>query len=63
MLREELYAVAVADGYSLVSKGKSFGICSIIGGFNAARASAWTLRAFSFSLYCIESMISLKISS
>ena len=40
MLREELYTVAVADGYSLVSKGKSFGVCSVIGGFNAARASA-----------------------
>jgi acetolactate synthase-1/2/3 large subunit len=36
MLRDERYAVAVADGYSRVSNGKSFGVCSVMGGLNAA---------------------------
>ena len=36
MVRDERYAVAVADGYSRVSNGKSFGVCSVMGGLNAA---------------------------
>jgi acetolactate synthase-1/2/3 large subunit len=36
MVRDERYAVAVADGYSRVSDGKSFGVCTIMGGTNAA---------------------------
>jgi acetolactate synthase-1/2/3 large subunit len=36
MLRDERYAVAVADGFSRVSNGKRFGVCSIMGSINAA---------------------------
>jgi acetolactate synthase-1/2/3 large subunit len=36
MVRDERYAVAVADGYSRVSNGKSFGVCTVMGGLNAA---------------------------
>jgi len=36
MVRDERYAVAVADGYSRVSDGKAFGVCSVMGGTNAA---------------------------
>jgi acetolactate synthase-1/2/3 large subunit len=36
MVRDERYAVAVADGYSRVSNGRSFGVCSVMGGINAA---------------------------
>jgi len=36
MVRDERYAVAVADGFSRVSNGKSFGVCSMMGGLNAA---------------------------
>ena len=36
MVRDERYAVAVADGYSRVSNGKRFGVCSVMGGVNAA---------------------------
>ncbi|NIT62228.1 MAG: thiamine pyrophosphate-binding protein, partial [Aliifodinibius sp.] len=36
MLRDERYAVAVADGFSRVSNGKRFGVCSIMGSLNAA---------------------------
>ncbi len=36
MVRDERYAVAVADGYSRVSNGKAFGVCSVMGGLNAA---------------------------
>jgi acetolactate synthase-1/2/3 large subunit len=36
MVRDERYAVAVADGYSRVSNGHSFGVCSVMGGINAA---------------------------
>jgi len=34
MMRDERYAVAVADGYSRVSDGRSFGVCSVMGGIN-----------------------------
>ena len=36
MVRDERYAVAVADGFSRVSDGKAFGVCSVMGGSNAA---------------------------
>ncbi|MFP3951251.1 MAG: thiamine pyrophosphate-dependent enzyme [Candidatus Bathyarchaeia archaeon] len=36
MMRDERYAVAVADGFSRVSNGKRFGVCSVMGGLNAA---------------------------
>lgn len=36
MVRDERYAVAVADGYSRVSDGKAFGVCTVMGGINAA---------------------------
>ncbi|HUV54786.1 MAG TPA: thiamine pyrophosphate-binding protein, partial [Candidatus Krumholzibacteriaceae bacterium] len=36
MVRDERYAVAVADGFSRVSDGKAFGVCSVMGGGNAA---------------------------
>jgi len=36
MVRDERYAVAVADGFSRVSNGKRFGVCSVMGGLNAA---------------------------
>jgi acetolactate synthase-1/2/3 large subunit len=36
MVRTERYAVAVADGFSRVSNGKRFGVCSVMGGLNAA---------------------------
>lgn len=36
MMRDERYAVAVADGYSRVSNGKRFGVCSVMGSLNAA---------------------------
>ncbi|NIV12848.1 MAG: hypothetical protein GWN62_16675, partial [Aliifodinibius sp.] len=35
MLRTERYAVAVADGFSRVSNGKKFGVCTVQGGLNA----------------------------
>ena len=36
MTRTERYAVALADGFSRVSNGKKFGVCSIMSGLNAA---------------------------
>ena len=36
MMRTERFAVAVADGFSRVSNGKRFGVCSLQGGMNAA---------------------------
>lgn len=36
MARDERYAVAVADGYSRCSDGKQLGVCTIMGGMNAA---------------------------
>jgi acetolactate synthase-1/2/3 large subunit len=36
MVRTERFAVAVADGYSRASNGKRFGVCSMMGGLNAA---------------------------
>ncbi len=36
MVRDERYAVAVADAFSRVSNGKSFGVCSVMGGLNPA---------------------------
>jgi len=36
MVRDERYAVAVADGFSRVSNGKRFGVCSSMGGLNPA---------------------------
>jgi acetolactate synthase-1/2/3 large subunit len=35
MLRTERYAIAVADGFSRVSNGKKFGVCTVQGGLNA----------------------------
>ncbi|MGD2142479.1 MAG: thiamine pyrophosphate-binding protein [Candidatus Bathyarchaeota archaeon] len=36
MVRDERYAVAVADGISRVSDGKRFGVCSVMGALNPA---------------------------
>ena len=36
MLRDERFAVAVADGFSRVSNRKQFGVCTVQGGFNSA---------------------------
>ncbi len=36
MVRDERYAVAVADAYSRVMDGKGFGVCTVMGGINAA---------------------------
>ena len=36
MLRDERFAVALADAYSRLSNGKRFGVCTIMGGVNAA---------------------------
>jgi len=36
MMRTERFAVAVADGYSRVSNGRRFGVCSAMGGINAS---------------------------
>lgn len=36
MMREERYAVAVADAFSRVTGGKEIGVCTIMGGLNAA---------------------------
>ena len=36
MMREERYAVAVADAVSRVTGGKQIGVCTIMGGLNAA---------------------------
>jgi len=36
MVRDERYAVAVADGYSRVMDGKGVGVCTVMGGHNAA---------------------------
>jgi acetolactate synthase-1/2/3 large subunit len=38
MVRDERYAVAVADGYSRVMDGKGIGVCTVMGGNNAAGA-------------------------
>lgn len=40
MMRTERFAVAVADGFSRVSNGKRFGVCTIQGGMNAAGIQA-----------------------
>ncbi len=36
MMRDERYAVAVADAFSRVTGGKQIGVCTIMGGVNAA---------------------------
>jgi acetolactate synthase-1/2/3 large subunit len=36
MMREERYAVAVADAFSRVTGGKKIGVCTVMGGLNAA---------------------------
>jgi len=36
MMRDERYAVAVADAFSRVTGGKRVGVCSVMGGVNAA---------------------------
>ena len=36
MMRDERYAVAVADGLSRVTNGKEIGVCSVMGGLNPA---------------------------
>jgi thiamine pyrophosphate-dependent acetolactate synthase large subunit-like protein len=36
MVRDERYAVAVADAYSRLMNGKAFGVCTVMGGVNAA---------------------------
>jgi len=36
MMRDERYATAVADAYSRVTGGKGIGVCSVMGGLNAA---------------------------
>jgi thiamine pyrophosphate-dependent acetolactate synthase large subunit-like protein len=36
MMREERYAVALADGFSRVTGGKHIGVCTVMGGLNAA---------------------------
>lgn len=35
MMREERFAIAVADGFSRVSNGKRFGVCSVQSGLNS----------------------------
>ncbi|MBD3204781.1 hypothetical protein GF319_00385 [Candidatus Bathyarchaeota archaeon] len=36
MVRDERYAVATADAYSRLMDGKGFGVCTVMGGVNAA---------------------------
>lgn len=36
MMRDERYAVAVADAYSRVTNGKRIGVCTVMGGLNPA---------------------------
>src|SRR3972149_6787686 len=36
MMRDERFAVAIADGYSRVSNRRRFGVCPVMGGVNAA---------------------------
>jgi thiamine pyrophosphate-dependent acetolactate synthase large subunit-like protein len=36
MMRDERFATAVADAYSRVTGGKNIGVCSVMGGLNAA---------------------------
>jgi len=36
MMRDERYAVAVADAFSRVTGGKNIGVCTVMGGVNAA---------------------------
>jgi acetolactate synthase-1/2/3 large subunit len=36
MMRDERYAVAVADAFSRVTNGKKIGVCTVMGGINAA---------------------------
>jgi thiamine pyrophosphate-dependent acetolactate synthase large subunit-like protein len=36
MLRDERFAVAVADGFSRVSNRQRFGVCTVQGGYNSA---------------------------
>lgn len=36
MVRDERYAVATADAYSRLMDGKAFGVCTVMGGVNAA---------------------------
>ena len=36
MMRDERYAVAVADAFSRVTNGKKIGVCTVMGGMNAA---------------------------
>src|SRR5258707_8835005 len=36
MMGEERFAVAVADGFSRVTKGKQIGVCTVMAGLNAA---------------------------
>ena len=36
MMRDDRYAVALADGYSRVTAGKEIGVCTVQGGVNAA---------------------------
>ena len=36
MMRDERFAVAIADGYSRVSNGQQIGVCTVMGGLNAA---------------------------
>ncbi|NLT74364.1 MAG: hypothetical protein GXX94_09280 [Chloroflexi bacterium] len=36
MMRDERYAVAVADAYSRVTEGKKIGVCTVMGGLNPA---------------------------
>jgi len=36
MMRDERYAVAVADAFSRVTGGKKIGVCTVMGGLNAA---------------------------
>ncbi len=36
MMRDDRYAVALADGFSRVTSGKQIGVCTVQGGVNAA---------------------------
>ena len=36
MMRDDRYAVALADGFSRVTSGKRIGVCTVQGGVNAA---------------------------
>jgi thiamine pyrophosphate-dependent acetolactate synthase large subunit-like protein len=61
MVRTERYAVAVADGFSRVSNGKRFGVCSVMGGLNVAYGGLAQAFEDSTPLLCITDGIQTPI--